>query len=100
MKRTFSLALERIAMKGAQAGWIGLFLVLGYAAHVFAATPQSDPVAREDAADNATVEIDGDVLFRVRGTPSYPADVREVVSRIASKPLQRIRQFAAKTCAW
>jgi len=76
MKRTFSLTLERIAMKGAQAGWIGLFLVVGYAAaHVFAATPQSDPVAREDA-DNATVEIDGDALFRVRGTTSHPAEAR------------------------
>jgi small-conductance mechanosensitive channel len=76
MNSTFSLTFERIAMKRAQAGGIVLALMLGCTAGVLAAAPPPDSVASEAAADNATVEIDGDVLFRVRGTAAYPADVR------------------------
>jgi len=35
-----------------------------------------DPAAREATIATAPVEIDGDVLFRVRGAPSYPAGER------------------------
>jgi small-conductance mechanosensitive channel len=65
-------------MKRARAGWIGLTLMLvsAAAAGVTEAPPPSEPTDREAGVENASVQIDGELLFRVRGTSSYPADVR------------------------
>jgi len=51
-----------------------------------APAPAPDP---EPAPQSAPVEIDGRVLFRVRGTSSFPARVR------AAGIAERIRQLAA-----
>jgi len=64
-----------VALKCGSAGWIGLTLLLG-SAYALAATSPADTTAHEAGIDSAPVEIDGDVLFRVRGITALPAAER------------------------
>src|SRR5258706_11716724 len=63
--------------------WIAaaMAIVIGFAAPAMAATDEANP---EQVSEQAPVEFDGAVLFRVRGATSFPAGARAdgIVKRI------------------
>ena len=70
-----------------------VFLTLVFAPLIFGPAFAADPVGTATEADDslsrsANVVIDGDVLFRVRGIPAFPADER------AAKVAERITALA------
>ena len=63
-------------MGGAKIRTFALALLLGCTTSAAAADGNVVPKAEPAAVDSAPVEIDGNVLFRVRGTISFPAERR------------------------
>ncbi len=67
---------------------VAMAVVLGLPSVAAAATEETNP---EQAIEQAPVEVDGSVLFRVRGTTSFPAESR------AAAIAQRIEAAATRS---